>query len=243
MNINQTGKDYSPHILLYFASIAPANRSRAEIRMRIQDYRISIQQCLRLMPSGWTLILCENTLQSNDDKIIQNLGLLDYNVVISMSENNKGEVNKGLGELNMMTEAYKNHQNLIESAQTVSYFTGRRLMTSQYLFERSASMSKSALISNPDFIYLDGKIVKSEKNSMFNDMFFTMRSSVFSSYVSYFRSFASNIIPSSLGSEQILFNFISKNKIEFEWLNYLGLIRWEYESVFGFWKRGKLHLC
>jgi hypothetical protein len=58
-------------------------------------------------------------------------------------------------------------------------------------------------------------------------MFFGMKSLVMQAYADY----AKGIIykPTHLGSEQILFNFITNNKISHETMDFLGFIRNDWE--------------
>ena len=231
------------HVLIFFASIAPKNLSKFVARKRIEDYRVALKQVIRLKPSNWQIIVCENTLQGDLSRMLRLLDISDPNLLFSMTLLNEGEVNKGIGELEMMASVLKKFPKIFESARTVSYLTGRRILTNQYLFERTENLSKSALISNPDFFYLDGNLVEVEKDFMYNDMFFTMKIQTFLEYQLYFESIKNCLATSKLGSEQILFNFVKYKKVDFEWLNNLGLLRWEYKRFLGFWIRDHIHLC
>jgi hypothetical protein len=46
-----------------------------------------------------------------------------------------------------------------------------------------------------------------------------------------------------LGSEQLLYNFINENKIEYEWLNWLGLIRNDWERNKTILDVNNFHFC
>ena len=135
------------------------------------------------------------------------------------------------------------HRDSILSSRTVSYLSGRRLIPNEYLFDRAESMKASALISNPDFIYLDGEIAAVEKREMFNDMFFTMTSHTFVKYASFFHENRTKLIELGIGSEQNLYNFIRQEKIDYEWINQLGLIRRERKKILGLFTKDRIHIC
>jgi hypothetical protein len=231
------------HSLLFFSSISPKNLSRSEKRLRLIDYRTALLQIRRLRPSNWEVILCENTLHGSTTKVSETLGidLLDFRV--SVLETNFGEKNKGIGELDMMVKAIQEFKPILQSSKTVSYLSGRRLLPNEFLFDRASRLKKEALISNPDFIYLDGKVAEVEKNNMYNDMFFTMKPKIIMKYAEYFLENRENMINLGIGSEQNLFNFIHHEGIEYEWVKQLGLIRRERSKRFGLFSRNRVHIC
>jgi hypothetical protein len=99
------------------------------------------------------------------------------------------------------------------------------------------------LISNPDFLYLDGTYAPVEKKDMYNDMFFTMKKEVFYKYVKYTGELLTSLSSSTvIGSEQLLFQFINKNDINCEWLPALGVIRRDTYRK-GLFTLNKWHIC
>jgi hypothetical protein len=233
------------HLLLFFMSLHPTNLSHKENKLRQLEYLTSIGQIKRLTNGfNWKVIYCENTLGSLEKLEASAVGMELKSQLLSISSSNRGEANKGIGELSMMINAYKSYSNLFDSATTVSYFTGRRIMTSRYLLERTEKLTKKALISNPDFLFFDGAFVPSEKNNMYNDMFFTMGKETFTKFVNFTESslFSRSLGNEVIGSEQNLYNFIAHEKIDFDWLDWLGLIRRERRRL-RFRSVNRWHVC
>ena len=61
-------------------------------------------------------------------------------------------------------------------------------------------------------------------------MFFALSSDLMKKYVEYSKKNISHNLANSIGSEQNLYNFIQNNNIDFEWLEFLGLIRIDYRA-------------
>jgi hypothetical protein len=61
-------------------------------------------------------------------------------------------------------------------------------------------------------------------------MFFAMSSDLMLKYIEYSINQMIINIKNKIGSEQNLYNFINNNKYEYEWLEYLGLIRIDYKA-------------
>jgi hypothetical protein len=239
VNEDELGK----HALLFFASISPSNLSRSERKNRLVDYRTALLQINRLKPSNWTVVLCENTLEGSKSRLADVLEIDLSELLVSMPEKNFGEKNKGIGELDMMVQAIEEFPSIVSDSNSISYLSGRRLMPNEYLFHRASRLSKEALISNPDFVYLDGDFTEVEKRNMYNDMFFAMQPQVFAAYAKFFLREREKMINQGIGSEQNLYNFIHENNIDFEWINQLGLIRRERTKKFGLFPQDRIHIC
>ncbi|WP_150122963.1 hypothetical protein [Candidatus Planktophila versatilis] len=224
-------------------SVAPRELSSREVQKRVLDYKIAFKQLQRVLPQSWQVIICENTLGANESSLTSILDFQRGPFPISSLSANSGEINKGIGELDMMVNAATDFPELLRNSRTVSYFTGRRIVTNRYIFERTENLTSEALISNPDFFYLDGTIVETEKQYMYNDMFFSMKSRTFLDYVEFFKSNREKMIELGVGSEQNLFDFMKKNGIGFEWLNELGLLRREKQTFFRWFQKDRIHIC
>jgi hypothetical protein len=91
-------------------------------------------------------------------------------------------------------------------------------------FEKTDAMSKEALLSNPPLVRVcDGHVYESDKTS-YNDMFFSMRSDIMNKYIDFSKNFL-NVNNREIGSEQILYKFVNEHQISYEWLEFLGMIR------------------
>ena len=85
------------------------------------------------------------------------------------------------------------------------------------------------LLSNPDFLFLDGRLTESYKGSLYNDMFFSMKTKCMVEYAEHSMIELNNNLSNHIGSEQNLYNYITMNDIDYEWLDFLGLIRNDWE--------------
>ena len=117
--------------------------------------------------------------------------------------------------------------------ENISYVTARRFYTCPYVFERTELMSKPALLSNPDFVFFDGRVLESYKHNCFNDMFFSMKTQIMKEYAEYSVNRMQYNISNSIGSEYNLYNFVSDNKLDYEWLDWLGIVRnaWDIDKI------------
>jgi hypothetical protein len=232
------------HVLIFFISLFPENLRKSALQTREREYLTSIRQTKRFLENrNWDIIFCENTVSTIDKLKLTSLWIELEGQKLLLLDNNKGSINKGIGELDMMVNASEHYCDIFDHASTISYFTGRRIMTNLYLIDKSENMKKSALISNPDFLYLDGTYSLVEKNFMYNDMFFTMNREVFFKYTEFVKESLTSLISSkTIGSEQLLFQFINECDIEYEWLPALGLMRREVRR-FGIWSKEKWHIC
>jgi hypothetical protein len=230
-------------LLFVFLSIAPVNCSKREIHRRAIDYRVALKQICRILPKSWEMILCENTLEGSWERLGHYLELDLSSFNISMLDKNSGTTNKGIGELDMMVKGLEDFPAQVNRASTISYLTGRRLVTNQYIFERASSLVADALLSNPDFYYLDGKVALVEKKGMYNDMFFSMKRTRFLEYSDFFQSKRGEMIKLGVGSEQNLYNFVQEKNLDLEWLDTLGLMRREKQMWLKWFSRDRIHVC
>jgi len=232
------------HILLVFMSIFPAQLSRREHMRRLVEYRAAITRITQVIDINlWSIIICENTFDGSEVDLRELLNLKIDSIPILKLNKNTGAENKGIGELDMMAHAVDRLSNLFKRSTTVSYMTGRHIVANDQIFRLTESLVEDALISNPDFFYLDGKTRTSEKNGLFNDMFFSMQSKKFLLYVEEFTRKRTLLIKNKTGSEQFLYSFITENKISYSWMNHLGLIRREIRRKYIFFNRSELHIC
>lgn len=215
------------NLALVFCSVRPVQLPENVCDVREEEYLICLNQLKRVVPESFDLIVCENTI--DDIEKLKNQKFKDFlknnRTNLTGSKSNIGTRNKGRGELLML----KNALDLVEVSEydKISYITGRKFFTCPYVFERTESLQKQALISNPDFAFLNGEFKESEKRGMYNDMFFSMNANIIYDYSDYAMSVAE-----SIGSEPTLYNFINTRGIEYEWLDWLGLISnaWAYNG-------------
>jgi hypothetical protein len=227
-------------LLLFFVSLEPDDYSRRRIKNRYSDYFASLRRLIQLgVDESTELIICENTVGlERKDKFCQ----LASQFPISRSSN-LGLINKGLGELSMAKKAVQDFPELFENTDKVIWMSGRHIACTNSIFEESNQYSEDALISNPDFFYLDGKIVRTEKNGYINDMFFSMKTGLFLEYLNYFKENSEVMKDQKLGSEQILFSFTAQKNLSTKKLSALGLLRREYKPIFRRFEKSTWHVC
>jgi len=217
------------NLALAFCSIRPTQLSESVCDARENEYYICLQQLKRVLPKSFDLVVCENTIDS--ELQIKNGALRELlsqtDVLSTGSDGNIGTKNKGLGELFMLNAAVDE----LDTSQyeNISYITARRFFTCPYVFERTEQLQQKALLSNPDFVFLDGRVLESYKGPLFNDMFFSMKSDTMVEYAKYSVNRVDHLSSNHIGSEYNLYDFIQENKIDYDWLDWLGLIRnaWE----------------
>lgn len=207
------------NLLLTFSSFHVSSDKTFE---REKEYFICYDQLLRLLPKSFDVYFIDNTSQNLESIKNNNLKQLLASNNFFSYDYNLGQINKGLGELEMLSRA-KNIINF-SNYKNISYLTGRRIITCPYIFEKTDAMIKEALISNPPLIRVcDGHVYESDKTS-YNDMFFSMKSDIMHKYIDFSQRFLS-VDNREIGSEQILYKFVNEQKISYEWLEFLGMIR------------------
>jgi len=189
---------------------------------RLEEYAACYKQLLRILPENFDVVFVDNSLNNLDE--INNLDLrsilLQQKVIFA--SHNKGLKNKGVGELSMLAEVSKQIDFL--QYDNICYCTGRKFFTCPYAFEKAVNSVKLATVSNPDYLFLDGTLLNSAPN-MFNDMFFSMKSHLMLKFISETEPRLEEMENCMINSESNLFDFISRNKIDVQLLNFLGLIR------------------
>lgn len=230
------------NLALAFCSIRPKQLTDSICDYRENEYFRSIQQIERILPDSFDLVVCENTI--DDEKQLKNRELAEYlsntEMVSLGSGGNIGTVNKGMGELLMLSSALEELD--IDKYVNITYISARHLLTCPYVFERTERLQKDAIISNPDFVMMDGIVEETHKGGLYNDMIFSMRSKTMREYSDYSKKYVS-LDQRQVGSEQILFNFINENDIEYEWLDTLGVIRNDWQKNGKILDVNNFHIC
>lgn len=217
------------NLALAFCSLRPVQLSKEVCDAREDEYSICLKQLKRVLPDSFDLLVCENTI--DDPNQLKNTELeelfSDTEMCAVGSEGNIGTRNKGMGELLMLKTALD--QTNLDQYENISYISARKVFTCPYVFEKTERLEKSALISNPDFLFLDGRLTESNKESLFNDMFFSMKREFMVKYAEYSMKELDNNLSNHIGSEQNLYNYITTNDVDYEMLDFLGLIRNDWE--------------
>jgi hypothetical protein len=219
--------------------------SRRALRTRSREYELSLTQWARLLPrDGWRVIFIDNTMTSYQQFLDTNSGRIvsSQGWEIHLTFSNEGTINKGLGELEMLLSVCGGLAPNVGSFSTVTYYTARQVLTSRFLIDQISSLRHDAIIANPDFVYLDGAIVRSRQGDMFNDMTFTMRGPVFEEFVNFTKAQISRLREDGVASEQNLFNFVKSKQLDYTHTDHLGLLRADRRGH-RFWRgRRRWHL-
>ena len=231
------------NLALVFCSIRPSQYPVNVCDNREKEYLRSLKQLERILPKSFDLLVCENTI--NDETQIKNDELRDFlnetEMCATGSESNIGTTNKGMGELAMLMSGLEQINS--NDYDNISYVTGRQFYTCPYVFERTERLEKDALLSYPDFVFLDGRVQENEKGRLFNDMFFSMKSNIMVLYAKYSMQQMDYNLENHVGSEYNLFDFVERNNIEYEWLDFLGLIRNDWQRNNNVLDISNYHVC
>lgn len=228
--------------LIFFASFFPKEYDKNRNQDRLEEYTASIKRVQQYLEKrdNWRLLIVENTV---DIDYLSSLRVIKDMSNVSLYSSNIGISNKGVGELDMLTHVVNDKKDVIAESEYIVYFSGRHLLSSPYSLDCIEKSESDALISNPDFFYFDGSVVKSEKNHMFNDMFFGMKKDLMVEYSKYFNQNKERMIKSKMNSESLLYEFINLKEIVYESLDYIGLIRSDYIRL-NRWKTKRIwHIC
>jgi hypothetical protein len=192
------------------------------------DYLFCLKQLIRVSPANFEIYVVDNTVRNSSELFNQELISLlsEMNVLYSQKNTAVETKNIGVGELEELI--YLSEKCDLKGFDKVAYFSARRFISNPYVFEKTQSLKKDALLSNPDFIYLNGEIVESEKKGMFNDMFFSMQSKTMQDYISFSRERLEYLEKNMVNSESNLYDFIHKFNISYEELSILGFFRYDY---------------
>lgn len=238
------------NLVIASCSLKPSNFAQKVKEYREIEYLNCIKQLLRVLPKNYEIIICENTIDNTSDILNEELNLLlkENNTFFLGSENNNLE-NIGFGELKMLHTLIKKHD--LNKYKFISCLSARKFYTCPYVFEKTNSLNKEALISNPDFLFLNGNYRVNPKENLYATMFYSMKTSTMIEYANFAyeiikkkeKTFLNLINRKLNGSEQILFEFIKRKKISYEYIDWLGIIRNDWRVSDDFFDVNNFHIC
>jgi hypothetical protein len=229
------------HALIFFASIRPTGISTKRKTERITDYSRSLEIIHQFASQlDFDIYVIENTLGNLDSW--ENLNLpIHGKINFSFMPENSGEINKGMGELDMASSILPTL--ISRDYEKVIWFSGRHLLTSEGNLKVCLNSQAELIVSNPDFYFLGGEKVLSEKNGLLNDMLFGISLSMFQKYVKYFESSRHRLSEQNIGSEQLLYQFVTSNNPTIEWMMQLGVLRRENKVKWHWFETSEWHFC
>ena len=199
--------------------------------VRENEYYFCLKQLIRMLPENFEIVICDNTIKSLEHIENPNLKQLLQTQNFLILDRNMGKHNIGVGELDELIFVadkinFKNYDKVI-------YWTSRRMVTNPWIFEKVNAMKKEALLCNPPILALRSNYNFSyypTNKKLYNDMFFCLSSKLMLNYIDYSHSKINYNLQNSVGSEQNLYNFINEKNIDYEWVDYIGLIRLDYKA-------------
>jgi len=199
--------------------------------LRENEYLHCIVQLLRVLPDNFEIVICDNSISSIHELHNVELKRILSKVKILFLDRNIGKKNIGMGELDELIYVSENYDFL--NYDKIIYFTLRKIVSNPWIFEQVNKMKKKALISNPEILHFKTShqlYYSPAAENLYNDMFFALDKEVMIQYVNYSKNTMLYNLNNGVGSEQNLYNFINDNNIDFEKLNFFGLIRIDYRA-------------
>tara|TARA_X000001036_G_scaffold440079_1_gene494236 strand:+ start:2199 stop:2918 length:720 start_codon:yes stop_codon:yes gene_type:complete len=220
------------NLIFASASIHPQRTNisfnKKEILRREEDYLFCLKQLYRVTPKNFDIYIVDNSLENSNSLYNEDLKLFLDKVNIFYTKKSTSKKIKNIGVQELKQLFYLEQAIDFKSYNKVCYLTARRFVTNPYVFEKTNKLSKEALLSNPDFIYLDGEIVLTEKKGMFNDMFFAMKTETIINFIKFSKKQVDYMDKNMVSSENNLYNFITEQNIDYDYLEFLGFLRYDY---------------
>lgn len=207
---------------------------------RQKEYAACYRQLHRVIPENFDILFIDNSINSFDEIKSTELREVLSGSRLLLTAQNFGERNKGVGELVMLIQSSQ-AVNFLEY-EKICYCTGRKFFTCPYPFEKAIETNKEATVSNPDFQFLNGEFRSVAKN-MFNDMFFAMNSKTMIQFIEFTKPRLQIMESHMINSESNLYEFIYQNKIDFQFLEFLGIIRNEQNTRDPYLSIENFHIC
>ena len=130
---------------------------------------------------------------------------------------NVGQQNIGMGELDELI--YTSQHIDFNKYDKIVYFTLRKIVTNPWIFEKVNSMTKTGLISNPQYLHMTKNFnfkYNEATPNLYNDMFFALNSNKMLEYIEFSKQRMMFNLQNQIGSEQNLFTFIHEKNIDFD---------------------------
>ncbi len=194
-------------------------------------YAIAWQRMFEVMPRGTKVIVAENTVSSLNEVhpvLARQINREEVSKLVLIKDNSLGSQNKGAGEYMMCKESTRQGAELFEQAEWTIYFTSRYPMSFPYIFDYILRhQEKDAIVANATYLYSSGKEIMGGPEN-FNDVIFAMKKEWFIRYVESMDP--EKLTADKMNSEHHLFNFIHKNKLNYQEVSRWGLFRYDYKE-------------
>jgi hypothetical protein len=157
--------------------------------------------------------------------------------VLYLNNNNVGSKSKGAGEYMMCDAVIKKHKATLETYDWIIYYTLRQTIVAPILLQKitdieaglTPSHNTNVIVANPEYIYSNGKKVKSAPGN-YCDMILAMKPKQFFDYITSMSP--EELIHKKMSSETNLYNFVKEGEKRGEIvtmeLERLGVMRYDY---------------
>ena len=157
------------NLILCFSSIHVHSDSENN---RELEYQMCYEQLLRIVPNNFDIIFLDNTMDSFESlspRVEKLKSIISKNTHLFRNYNLGANGNKGMGELEMLLTAYDKFS--FDEYEKICYFTGRRIVTCPYVFDKTNTLDKDALMSNPPLLQIMTGQEHPVNPELYNDMF------------------------------------------------------------------------
>lgn len=221
------------NLVIAFCCFRPKQYTEKMNDFREIEHLSALKQLQRVMLKNFDLLIINNTKVKNDKL----MDFLDYENYIEI-HSNTGTKNKGIGELAMLQRL--NGKGMLNKYEKIIYFGGRNLITSSHIFEKTNSMTSDALVSNAPYMYLNGDFMEAH-DELYNTNAFAMKRDIlqrFSDSIDF-----EYMLMAKMGVEQMLYEFIHKNSINYKEIEWLGIIRNDWQRTGKLNNIRNYHIC
>lgn len=192
-------------------------------------YAIALDRLIEVKPAGAGIIVGDNTVSdiSKLHPVLQEqLRRPEVLRKVFIADNALGAKNKGAGEhltcLAMMQAA----ADILPRYEWIVYFTSRYPMQFPLVFKYIDQYSnKEAIVSSAVYLWPDGTDIPTAPGN-YNDVIFAMRREIFEKYVEFMNP--EKLAARGVNSEQLLFKFIRRNRVNFQEVEHWGIFRYNY---------------
>ena len=200
-------------------------------------YAVSLRRLKSVAPADTGIVIADNTVSgSNELHPVLRKEVEDPRVtrMVWVNSNTVGLKNVGMGEHATFKEAIRQTQDLIPQYDWLVYYTSRQVMSFPLLFHYLEKYpNKEAIVGATSHFNVDGSEDLCAPGN-FNDMLFAMKQGTFLRYIDY--TDPENNAAKGMNSEQVLYNFITEHKVDYQEVYHWGLFRYDYHAA------GTMHL-
>lgn len=192
-------------------------------------YAIALDRLIEVAPGGAGIIVGDNTVSDISELhpvLQEQLRRPEVLRKVFIANNALGAKNKGAGEHLTCLAIMQAAADILPRYEWIVYFTSRYPMQFPLVFRYiDQYRNKEAIVSNAVYLWSDGTDIRPAHGN-YNDVIFAMRREVFEKYVKFMNP--ENLAARAMNSEQLLFEFIHSNRVNFQEVEHWGIFRYNY---------------